>query len=81
VVVIATAVVVTDEMELVEVFETALMESVSATVLVCAGVPESATAKLIEVLVVAAVGVPETTPLVADNDSPAGSVPLATDQV
>lgn len=78
---IATAVVVTEETELVDVFATALMESVSATVLVCAGVAESATAKLMEVLVVAAVGVPETTPVLADKDSPAGSVPLATDQV
>jgi len=72
--VIATAVVVTEETELVDVFATALMESVSATVLVCAGVAESATAKLMEVLVVAAVGVPETTPVLADKDSPAGSV-------
>jgi hypothetical protein len=72
---------VTDETELVDVFETALTERVSATVFICAGDSESAAAKLMEVLVAAAVGVPETTPVVADNDSPAGSAPLATDQV
>jgi hypothetical protein len=70
-----------DETELVELFATGLTVSASATVLDCAGVPEAATAKLIEALVVAVVGVPDMMPVVADKDSPVGSVPPATDQV
>jgi hypothetical protein len=69
------------ETELVEVFATGLTVSASATVLVCAGDPEAATAKLTAALLVAVVGVPEMTPVVADKDSPVGSAPPATDQV
>jgi len=59
----------------------AAMVSDRITVWVCAGDAESVTFRPIEALVAAAVGVPEITPVVADNDSPAGSAPLAADQV
>jgi hypothetical protein len=54
--------------------------SISVTVFVCAGDPESRTRNVIEAFATAAVGVPEITPDV-DKDSPAGRVPPEIDQV
>jgi hypothetical protein len=47
--------------------------------LLCVGVPESVTVKVIEELLTAVVGVPETTPVEVASESPAGKTPL--DQV
>jgi hypothetical protein len=52
--------------------------SVNATVLVCTGEPESLTAKVIDELKTAAVGVPEITPVAAARDNPAGRLPAET---
>ena len=50
--------------------------SANVTVLICAGDPESCTAKAIDEPDTAVAGVPEITPVEAANDSPAGSAPL-----
>ena len=55
------------------------MLAVSVMLALCAGVAESVTRK-VTALVTAAVGVPLIAPLAALSVSPAGNVPLVTDQ-
>ena len=55
--------------------------SARVAVLVCTGLPESVTLKLIEAPDTGAVGVPVMTPVAALSDNPAGNVPLVSDQV
>jgi hypothetical protein len=59
----------------------AAIVSVNTTDWVWAGVPESATEKVIDELLTAAVGVPEMTPVAAAKVRPAGNAPLVIRQV
>lgn len=55
--------------------------SVSDAAAFCAGLAESVTVKVSGALDTAAVGVPVTAPVVVFSDSPAGNVPLVSDQL
>ena len=55
--------------------------SVTLSVFVCCGLPESCTWNVNGVLVTAVVGVPVMAPVEAFKDKPAGSVPLVMDHV
>ena len=57
-----------------------LIVSVSATVVLCTGFSESLTWKVSGVADTAAVGVPVMAPVAVFSDSPAGNVPLLSDQ-
>jgi hypothetical protein len=54
---------------------------VSAAAALCAGLLASVTVKVSGVLDTAAVGVPATAPVAVFSESPAGNVPLVSDQV
>jgi hypothetical protein len=57
------------------------MVMVIDAVALCAGTSESVTLNVSEVPDAAALGVPLTMPVAGSSDSPAGKVPLASDQV
>ena len=57
------------------------MVSVSVADALCAGLLESVAMKVSEVLATAVVGVPAMAPVAPFSDSPAGNVPLVSDQV
>jgi hypothetical protein len=59
----------------------AAIVSESETVLLCTGLLESLTWKVSGVALTAAVGVPLMAPVEAFRDSPAGNVPLVSDQL